>query len=58
MICSRVNIYVEFEFNSEISDLSDNDYFINTYGKTHMRATAYIFGILVGFLAFHAHKKQ
>ncbi|CRK87301.1 CLUMA_CG001103, isoform A [Clunio marinus] len=43
---------------SEITDLSANTYFINTYGKTHMRATGYIFGILAGFLAFYVNKKQ
>lgn len=45
-------------FCSEVADLSTNDYFINTYGKTHMRSSAYIFGILAGFLAFYIHKKQ
>lgn len=43
---------------SEVSDLSANDYFIFTYGKTHMRATAYILGVLAGFVAYYIHKKQ
>lgn len=41
---------MSFSICSEISDLSANHYFIHFYGKTHMRATAYVFGILVGFL--------
>lgn len=28
------------------------------YGKTHNRATAYILGILVGFILFQIHKKK
>lgn len=55
---SRVNIYEDLNLCSEVSDLSANDYFIHTYGKTHMRSTAYIFGVLAGFLAFYVHKKQ
>ncbi|XP_058118232.1 nose resistant to fluoxetine protein 6-like [Anopheles ziemanni] len=37
-------------FTDEISDLQSNDYFVNVYGKTHLRATAYLFGLLAGYL--------
>ncbi|XP_053678533.1 nose resistant to fluoxetine protein 6-like [Anopheles nili] len=37
-------------FADEVSDLQANDYFVNVYGKTHLRATAYLFGLLVGYL--------
>uniref|UniRef100_A0A182K8B2 Nose resistant-to-fluoxetine protein N-terminal domain-containing protein n=1 Tax=Anopheles christyi TaxID=43041 RepID=A0A182K8B2_9DIPT len=37
-------------FTDEVSDLQANDYFVNVYGKTHLRATAYLFGLLVGYL--------
>uniref|UniRef100_A0A182M972 Acyltransferase 3 domain-containing protein n=1 Tax=Anopheles culicifacies TaxID=139723 RepID=A0A182M972_9DIPT len=37
-------------FTTEVSDLQANDYFVNVYGKTHLRATAYLFGLLVGYL--------
>lgn len=36
--------------HSEVHDLQANDYFVNVYGKTHLRATAYLFGLLVGYL--------
>lgn len=42
----------------EVTDISSNDYFINVYGKTHNRATAYILGILVGFVVYHLNKKK
>lgn len=44
--------------HSEIADLSANDYFVNTYGKTHMRSTAYILGIMIGFIVYQIHKKK
>uniref|UniRef100_A0A182NDQ2 Nose resistant-to-fluoxetine protein N-terminal domain-containing protein n=1 Tax=Anopheles dirus TaxID=7168 RepID=A0A182NDQ2_9DIPT len=37
-------------FTDEVSDLQANDYFVNVYGKTHLRATAYLLGLLVGYL--------
>uniref|UniRef100_A0A182SXU3 Acyltransferase 3 domain-containing protein n=1 Tax=Anopheles maculatus TaxID=74869 RepID=A0A182SXU3_9DIPT len=37
-------------YTDEVSDLQANDYFVNVYGKTHLRATAYLFGLLVGYL--------
>ncbi|XP_049276977.1 nose resistant to fluoxetine protein 6-like [Anopheles funestus] len=37
-------------FTAEVSDLQSNEYFVNVYGKTHLRATAYLFGLLVGYL--------
>uniref|UniRef100_A0AAG5CQ94 Nose resistant-to-fluoxetine protein N-terminal domain-containing protein n=1 Tax=Anopheles atroparvus TaxID=41427 RepID=A0AAG5CQ94_ANOAO len=37
-------------FTDEISDLQSNDFFVNVYGKTHLRATAYLFGLLAGYL--------
>uniref|UniRef100_A0A1B0D242 Acyltransferase 3 domain-containing protein n=1 Tax=Phlebotomus papatasi TaxID=29031 RepID=A0A1B0D242_PHLPP len=45
-------------FADEISDLSENFYFINFYIKTHMRATAYIFGLLTGFLVHYMQEKK
>ncbi|KAG5684438.1 hypothetical protein PVAND_013672 [Polypedilum vanderplanki] len=45
-------------FQEEISDLSANDYFINTYGKTHMRAISYIFGILAGYIGYYVYKNN
>lgn len=53
-----INIYSETKLRSEVSDLSASDYFVNTYGKTHMRSTAYILGVLAGYFAFYVHKKQ
>lgn len=43
---------------SEISDLSANNYFANVYIKTHMRATAYVFGLLTGFLIHLMQEKK
>ncbi|ETN61640.1 hypothetical protein AND_006691 [Anopheles darlingi] len=37
-------------FADEVQDLQRNHYFANVYGSTHMRATAYLFGLLVGYL--------
>ncbi|XP_050091632.1 nose resistant to fluoxetine protein 6-like [Anopheles aquasalis] len=37
-------------FTDEIQDLQWNHYFAHVYGSTHMRATAYLFGLLVGYL--------
>ncbi|XP_058444521.1 nose resistant to fluoxetine protein 6-like [Malaya genurostris] len=37
-------------FIDELDDIQGNPYFANVYVKTHMRATAYIFGILAGYL--------
>lgn len=47
-----------FSLSSDIKDLSLNYYFINVYGKTHMRATAYILGIVIGFIVYQIHKKK
>lgn len=38
--------------------MSANNYFINTYGKTHMRGISYVIGILTGYIAFYVHKKK
>ncbi|XP_055682064.1 nose resistant to fluoxetine protein 6-like isoform X1 [Lutzomyia longipalpis] len=45
-------------FADEIADLSENFYFINYYIKTHMRATAYIFGLLTGFIVHYMQEKN
>ncbi|XP_059617661.1 nose resistant to fluoxetine protein 6-like [Phlebotomus argentipes] len=45
-------------FAEEITDLSENYYFINFYIKTHMRATAYIFGLLTGFLVHYMQEEN
>ncbi|GAB0098061.1 nose resistant to fluoxetine protein 6 [Sergentomyia squamirostris] len=45
-------------YAEEITDLSQNYYFINYYIKTHMRATAYIFGLLTGFLVHYIQEKN
>lgn len=47
-----------FPINSEVYDLSANEYFFTTYGKTHMRATAYVFGILVGYIVHILQDKK
>lgn len=44
--------------SSEISDLGTNDYFTNMYIKTHMRATAYVFGLLTGYLIHVMQEKR
>uniref|UniRef100_A0A182PNQ7 Nose resistant-to-fluoxetine protein N-terminal domain-containing protein n=1 Tax=Anopheles epiroticus TaxID=199890 RepID=A0A182PNQ7_9DIPT len=36
-------------FTDEVSDLQANDYFVHVYGKTHLRATTYLLGLLVGY---------
>jgi peptidoglycan/LPS O-acetylase OafA/YrhL len=45
-------------FADEVFDVSLNEYFIHTYGKTHMRATAYFFGILAGYLVYEIQEKK
>ncbi|XP_052900794.1 nose resistant to fluoxetine protein 6-like [Anopheles moucheti] len=45
-------------FADEVSDLQSNDYFVNVYGKTHLRATAYLFGLLVGYLVHWMQMKN
>lgn len=45
-------------FFSEVSDISTNKYFVETYIKTHMRATAYVFGLLTGFLLHYVQEKK
>lgn len=41
---------MEVQCFREIQDLSTNWYFINVYIKTHMRATAYCFGLIFGYI--------
>lgn len=57
-ILFNIQIHLNLSYSSEITDLSANEYFINSYGKTHMRATSYVFGLLVGFLAYLIHEKK
>lgn len=45
-------------FTDEVVDVQSNPYFINVYGKTHMRATGYIFGIFVGYLVHWMQQKN
>lgn len=45
-------------FRSEVSDLSTNSYFVNVYIKTHMRATAYVFGLLTGYIVHVMQEKR
>ncbi|XP_052872546.1 nose resistant to fluoxetine protein 6-like [Anopheles cruzii] len=42
-------------FTDEVADLQFNHYFVNVYGTTHMRATAYLFGLLTGYLVHWMH---
>lgn len=39
-------------------DISVNHFFVNTYIKTHMRATAFLFGIACGYLVHYIKDKQ
>ncbi|KAL7029378.1 hypothetical protein ACKWTF_006213 [Chironomus riparius] len=66
-ICTFIPFYITYTqsldptfmiWQDEVSDLSANNYFIYTYGKTHMRAISYIIGILIGYIAFYIHKKK
>ncbi|EAT32544.1 AAEL015331-PA [Aedes aegypti] len=45
-------------FGDEVADLQSNSYFANVYVKTHMRATAYIFGLAVGYLVHIMQQKN
>lgn len=54
----KFNIFKFIFLLSEITDLSANEYFVNVYVKTHMRATAYVFGILTGFLVHIIQEKM
>ncbi|XP_058833255.1 nose resistant to fluoxetine protein 6-like isoform X2 [Topomyia yanbarensis] len=42
----------------ELDDIQANYYFANVYVKTHMRATAYVFGILAGYLVHLMQEKS
>ncbi|XP_070492793.1 nose resistant to fluoxetine protein 6-like [Chironomus tepperi] len=66
-ICVFIPFYITYTqnldptfmiFQDEVSDLSTNNYFIHTYGKTHMRAISYVIGILIGYIAFYIHKEK
>lgn len=50
--------YVLFRIFSEVSDISSNSFFINTYVKTHMRATGYLFGLFTGFILHYMQAKK
>lgn len=41
-----------------MTDLQSNSYFANVYVKTHMRATAYIFGLVAGYLVHIMQQKK
>ncbi|XP_029710860.1 nose resistant to fluoxetine protein 6 [Aedes albopictus] len=45
-------------FADEVTDLQSNSYFANVYVKTHMRATAYIFGLVAGYLVHIMQQKN
>ncbi|XP_023037117.1 nose resistant to fluoxetine protein 6 [Drosophila willistoni] len=45
-------------YPSELSDLARNSFYINSYIKTHMRASAYIIGLLAGYLVHVIQKKH
>ncbi|XP_062539729.1 nose resistant to fluoxetine protein 6-like isoform X2 [Armigeres subalbatus] len=45
-------------YADEVTDLQSNSYFANVYVKTHMRATAYIFGLVVGYLVHIMQEKN
>lgn len=45
-------------YANEVTDLNSNWYFANVYVKTHMRATGYIFGLAVGYLAHIMQQKN
>ncbi|KAG4079943.1 hypothetical protein HA402_006255 [Bradysia odoriphaga] len=40
-------------YADEVADISMNHFFVNVYIKTHMRATAYIFGLVTGAMVHH-----
>ncbi|XP_011495252.1 PREDICTED: nose resistant to fluoxetine protein 6-like [Ceratosolen solmsi marchali] len=39
-------------YTAEVKDISTNEYFKSSYIKTHMRASAYCFGILYGYIVY------
>ncbi|XP_015122529.1 nose resistant to fluoxetine protein 6 [Diachasma alloeum] len=39
-------------YREEIEDISTNDFFRNSYIKTHMRASAYFFGLVYGYFLY------
>ncbi|KAJ6640289.1 Nose resistant to fluoxetine protein 6 [Pseudolycoriella hygida] len=45
-------------YADEVTDISQNYFFVNVYIKTHMRATAYIFGIFTGALVHYLQQKK
>ncbi|XP_055637440.1 nose resistant to fluoxetine protein 6-like isoform X2 [Toxorhynchites rutilus septentrionalis] len=45
-------------FTDEVVDLQANQFFANVYVKTHMRATAYVVGLLVGYLVHLMQQKS
>ncbi|EAT43757.1 AAEL004811-PA, partial [Aedes aegypti] len=58
---ATVSVVVPFlvtYYGDEVADLQSNSYFANVYVKTHMRATAYIFGLAVGYLVHIMQQKN
>ncbi|XP_030378610.1 nose resistant to fluoxetine protein 6-like isoform X2 [Scaptodrosophila lebanonensis] len=45
-------------YADEVHDLARNDFYIKSYIKTHMRASAYIIGLLVGYLVHVMQEKR
>ncbi|XP_053699470.1 nose resistant to fluoxetine protein 6-like [Sabethes cyaneus] len=45
-------------YTDELVDVQTNAYYVNAYVKTHMRATAYIFGIIAGYLVHLMQEKN
>lgn len=44
-------------YADEVTDISTNTYFTENYMKTHIRATAYVCGLIVGFLLHYIQEK-
>jgi hypothetical protein len=54
---SRYSQYIKESFilsfiGREVKDISTNEYFKSSYIKTHMRASAYCFGLLYGYIVY------
>ncbi|KAI8121125.1 Nose resistant to fluoxetine protein 6 [Lucilia cuprina] len=50
MIYPSLLYSIIIEIFSEVADLASNVYYSTTYIKTHMRASAYVIGVLTGYL--------
>ncbi|XP_060523554.1 nose resistant to fluoxetine protein 6-like isoform X2 [Cylas formicarius] len=45
-------------FPPEIQDISSNKYFLTAYVKTHMRASSYCFGLLLGYIVYRIQSAE